>query len=97
VREFAFDAEVPCNVHACKGEDGADMMLLSLAEPDFVAGRYDRVVIGSGDGVFATLAHAVQERGVDVLVVARADGCSARLRRFTHVFVDDMEKLDDAA
>jgi hypothetical protein len=97
VREFAFRVDVPCNVHACKGEDGADTMLLSFAEPDFVAGRYDRVAIGSGDGVFAMLAHAAERRGVDVLVVARAEGCARSLRRFGHVFIDGGHVLGDAA
>jgi hypothetical protein len=97
IREFAFNPQVPCNVHACKGTDGADAMLLALAQPELVARRYARVVIGSGDGVFASVAGAIQRLGVHVLVVARSDGCSHRLRRFDHAFVDDVDVLGDAA
>ena len=63
-------------------------MLLALATPQLVARRYARLVIGSGDGAFARLATAARELHVPVLVVARADGCSNRLRRFDHVFVE---------
>src|SRR5689334_3314319 len=49
----AFDLPVPCNVHAARGENGADLALLAQVEPSRVAARYDRLVIGSGDGAFA--------------------------------------------
>ena len=84
IREVAFDLPVTCNVHAVHGHDGADTMLLSHAPPELVAKRYDRLVVGSGDGIFAARAHAAHDLGVDVLVVARDDGCSWRLRCFEH-------------
>jgi hypothetical protein len=97
VREFAFHVDVPCNVHACRGTDGADMMLLSLAAPDFVARRYTRLVIGSGDGAFAALACSAQLRGLDVLIVSRPEACSRRLHRLPHVFLEGREEIGDAA
>jgi hypothetical protein len=97
VAEVAFRLDVPCSLHACKGIDGADTMLLALASPEFVARRYDRLVIGSGDGAFVSLARATRLAGVDVLVVARADGCARRLQKFPHVFLDLREELGDAA
>jgi hypothetical protein len=57
-------------------------MLLSLAPIELAAKRYARLVIGSGDGIFAARAAAVRERGVAVDVVARAAGCSRRLHQF---------------
>jgi hypothetical protein len=62
------------------GPNGADLALLRVIEHERLAARYDRVVIGSGDGIFAEPAAALQELGVKVLVVARRDGLSRRLQ-----------------
>jgi hypothetical protein len=80
--KIAFDLPVPVSAHAVHGHDGADMMLLSLAPPELVVKRYQRLVVGSGDGIFAGRASRVREQGVVVDVVARPDGCSSRLRGF---------------
>ena len=85
--KVAFDPPVPCNAHATRGPDGADVMLLSLAPPELIVRRYARLVIGSGDGIFAARANAARDLGVDVLVVARAGSCSSRLRKFPHVLL----------
>jgi hypothetical protein len=71
VRTVMFDLPVPCNVHAVTGTDGADLMLLDQAEPAFVAARFGRLVVGSGDHEFLTTALAVRDLGVPVVVVAR--------------------------
>jgi hypothetical protein len=86
--KVVFDLPVACNMHAACGRDGADLKLLSLAPAALVARRYARLVVGSGDGIFAQRAQAVLELGASVLVVARADGCSGRLRRFEHRLLD---------
>src|SRR4051812_14471354 len=52
VRTVMFDLPVPCNAHAVPGTDGADLMLLEQAEPGFVAARFGRLVVGSGDHEF---------------------------------------------
>jgi hypothetical protein len=88
ISDVAFDIAVACNVHAVHGSEGADTMLLSLSPVDFVARRYDRLVIGSGDGAFASRAASVRQSGVAVQVVARSDGCSKRLRRFDCRYID---------
>ena len=80
VERFAFAPPVPCNVHAVHGRDAADVMLLSHAPAELVARRFGRLVIGSGDGIFAARAREARERGVGVLVVARPGCCSARFR-----------------
>src|SRR5215213_11074025 len=77
-----FDLPVECSRHAVHGRDGADTMLLSLAPPEYVVKRYGRLVVGSGDAIFARRAEAVRDGGLAVDVVARPDGCSTRLHRF---------------
>jgi hypothetical protein len=85
--KIAFDLPVPASRHAVHGRDGADTMLLSLAPAELVVKRYGRLVIGSGDGIFTNRASAVQEGGVVVDVVARPNGCSARLHRYGCTFL----------
>jgi hypothetical protein len=80
--KIAFDLPDATSRHAVHGHDGADSMLLSLAPSELVVKRYARLVIGSGDGIFATRARTVSDGGVLVDVVARADGCSTRLHSF---------------
>ena len=82
VRQVGFDPPVPCNLHATRGDDSADEMLLAHAPVELVAARYDRLVIGSGDGIFVRLARAVRAADVPVLVVSRADGVAERFRRW---------------
>ena len=77
--KVAFDLPVPCNVHAARGENGADLVLLAQAEPSRVAARYDRLVIGSGDGAFADVAIAVRDLDTPVVVVAQPGCMSNRL------------------
>ena len=87
MRHVVFEPPVPWNAHATCGPDGADVMLLSLAPPELIVRRYARLVVGSGDGIFAARANTARALGVDVLVVARAGRCSSRLRRFPHVLL----------
>lgn len=65
-----------------RGIDGADQALLSeLRDVAWVATHYDRVVLGSGDGIFADALAAVRACGIAVGVVALSDQISWRLRR----------------
>lgn len=48
------------------GRDGADRRLLELADPIWLSGRFDRVVIGSGDGIFAGLVDELRLVGLGV-------------------------------
>ena len=82
IRQIGFDAPVPCNLHATRGDDSADRMLLAHAPAELVVARYDRLVLGSGDGIFVRLARTVRAAGVPVLVVARSEGVAARFRRW---------------
>ena len=71
-----------------KGKDGADRRLLELADPDFVSLRFERVVIGSGDGIFTELASDLRDRGVEVLLLLGHGFLNRRLGRA----VDNVKK-----
>jgi hypothetical protein len=66
-----------------KGKDGAERAILAEATLA-TASRYDRVVIGSGDGIFADLAASLQSVGVAVRVVCRQRSLSKALRLAVH-------------
>lgn len=53
-------------VRSGEGPDGADRRLLEFADPDWLSGRFGRVVIGSGDGVFSELVAELRRRGIQV-------------------------------
>ena len=64
------------------GPNGADMALLAEVENDrWVAARYDRIVVGSGDGVFAEVARTFRRYGLAVGVVSREQSLSYVLAR----------------
>jgi hypothetical protein len=54
------------------GHDGADRALLEIAYEENVEKRYHKVVIASGDHIFAEAAESLQNLGVKVRVFARA-------------------------
>ena len=90
VRELAWQLGPDVAVRAARGKDGADLHLLASAPPEWVVKRFGRLVIGSGDHIFATRARAVQEEGVFVAVVSRRSALSGALRdeRFAIRFFD---------
>jgi hypothetical protein len=76
------------------GPDGADCELLDVLYLENVAARFDRVVIGSGDWIFAEAAAYLASRGCHVTVVSRRESLSARLRLAAHeVIYLDSEML----
>jgi hypothetical protein len=78
------------------GVDGADHALLrSIADLEWVASHYDRMVLGSGDGIFADALGSLRRLGIAVGVVAPVGRISARLRRHAH-FVQTFDCEDDA-
>lgn len=66
-------------VKVARGLDGADRLLLAEADPRFVECHYDRVVVASGDHIFAELVARLRLRRVGVCVVARRESLSRRL------------------
>ena len=81
IRQIGFDPPVPCNLHASRGDDAADVMLLAHAPAELVARRYHRLVVGSGDGIFIARARAARALGVGVAIVAPLGGCASGFRR----------------
>ncbi|WP_193753583.1 NYN domain-containing protein [Microbacterium testaceum] len=62
-----------------RGRDAADRALLAEIDVAWVAARFDRVVIASGDHIFTGMALALREAGVSVMLVARSMHISASL------------------
>lgn len=62
------------------GRHGADLALLDWASVDHIAGRYRRVVLGSGDGIFTPFVRALRHRGVGIHACTRPGAMSSRLR-----------------
>ncbi len=78
------------------GRDGADWELLEVLESERVPERFSRVVIASGDGIFAAMAGRLAVAGCDVTVVSRRTSLSAQLRlaAMRVVYLPDGEAMD---
>ncbi|MFC0582483.1 NYN domain-containing protein [Micrococcoides hystricis] len=64
-----------------EGINGADIALLETVEDiHWVANRFERVVIASGDHIFASTVAALKALGVKVLVIAPPTGLSKQMR-----------------
>lgn len=80
------------------GPDGADLALLSELEA-MRAGRYDEVVLVSGDGIFTDAVSELAAIGVRVTVVAHYGHCAKRLRLAAHrvVYLQPAHNIGTAA
>ncbi len=65
------------SVKVGRGKDGSDLRLLDIGDPAWLKSQFDRVVIGSGDGIFGDLAKALVDLGVEVEVTC-GHGAMAR-------------------
>lgn len=63
-----------------RGKDGADLALADVALNENLIDRFDRVVLASGDGIFAVVATWLQQHGVAVTVVSRPQALSRALQ-----------------
>lgn len=68
------------SIRPAHGKDGADFALLRDADVADLARRYDRVVVGSGDGIFAETVSRLVAAGVRVQVVSRPRSLAFQLR-----------------
>lgn len=59
-----------------RGPDGADIALLEWAATADIPGRFDTLIIASGDFAFVSLAALVRSAGLPVTVAAWRNGCS---------------------
>ncbi len=69
------------------GADGADLALLEAIDEARAAERFSRIVIASGDGIFAPVAAALATGGVEVTVVSDPAALSRRLKLAASRFV----------
>ena len=82
------------------GPDGADLALLDVLYNEHIEDRFGRVVIVSGDGIFAAAAARLGASGVHVTVVAHSRGLSKRLKIAAGsvvTFSDNVAHAGDAA
>jgi hypothetical protein len=66
-------------VKLASGPDACDHVLIAEAPVDWVADRFDRLVVGSGDAIFIDLVTAVRRLSTPVWVVSRRRRLSRRL------------------
>jgi hypothetical protein len=93
-RRVAFALPRSWRVRFGYGRDGADRALLRAIDPRVAARRFDRVVIGSGDGAFVGLAEGLTGAGRRVDVVSRPGSLSRRLAGAATVVVALPEPID---
>jgi hypothetical protein len=79
--ELGWSHAVDCHRFAARGPQGADRKLLEASPMAWVARRFDRLSVGSGDGVFAERLGEACARGLAVQIVSRPDSFSCRLAR----------------
>ena len=72
--------DIPCSRRCVRGQDGADRLLLQ-AVPNHLSTRFSRLVIGSGDGIFADLADDASRTAVETWVVGGVGSISRDLWR----------------
>ena len=75
--EAAFSLPTRYPKHCANGADGAENLLLGIVGPEFVARRYEWLVIGSGDHAFVRYALEVQRLGGKVRIVSASGTRSA--------------------
>jgi len=61
------------------GPDGADLALLDVLEHEQVPSRFGKVIIASGDGIFAKASRRLLSCGVQVEVLSAPDRLSGEL------------------
>lgn len=79
------------------GENGADLALLADLDTADVARRFARVVLASGDHIFATAAWALRRAGVVVAVAVGRGALASDLRRVASAIYDLQLDLAPAA
>jgi len=72
------------HVQIGRGKDGSDLRLLELADPKWLKSRFDRVVIGSGDGIFQPLAMQLADLNIKVEVTCGHGAMAQSFREVAH-------------
>lgn len=76
-RRACFSLDRGWDIKLASGPNACDHVLLDAAPVEWVVDRFDRLVVGSGDGIFVDLVQAVRRHATPVWVVAR-DRCLSR-------------------
>lgn len=74
------------------GADAADLRLIEEGDPSWIAPRFRRVVVGSGDHIFTELVGQLRAVGVVTWAITWRDAMSRDLASA----VDEVRYLDDA-
>jgi hypothetical protein len=78
--ELGFVAHTSCQKVVAHGPDGADLALLAWADAPWIVRRFDRLVVASGDGIFAAVVRGARDGGLEVDVVFGGGAVSNRIR-----------------
>jgi hypothetical protein len=78
-RRACFSLDRGWEIKLASGPDACDHVLIAEAPVDWVADRFDRLVIGSGDHIFVDLVQGVRRQAVPVWVVAQPRSLARRL------------------
>ena len=70
-----------------RGQDSADLVLLDRAR-SLDLSTFKRLVIGSGDGIFAEIAYHAGQAGLNTVVVANSGSVARHLRYFADKVVE---------
>ena len=68
-----------CRLFTAQGPDGADLRLLEEGAQEKLLARFDQLIIGSGDGIFAEVAAAGKKLGLKSMTISRASDLSRKL------------------
>jgi hypothetical protein len=86
--KVVFDLPQPRVFRSAVGENGADTTLLALADLRHMSRRFARLVVGSGDGIFAPLAREAKDLGMEILVVCRVESWSHAFLGLPRRYID---------
>ena len=78
--ELGFVAHTSCQKLVAHGPDGADLALLDWADASWIVQRFERLVVASGDGIFADVVRTARGSGLEVDVVFGGGAVSNRIR-----------------
>ena len=70
------------------GPDGADLELLSVLEDEPIVGRYDTVIIGSGDHIFTNSVARLASKGLRIIAAVGRGEISRKLQMAVHEVVN---------
>jgi hypothetical protein len=83
---FAVAGTFPGRLTVGTGPDGADLALLGVLDRRWLEERFTRLVIGSGDHIFAPVARLARLVGLRVEAVSRPGSISSELYRAVDVW-----------